>query len=44
MAFQHSFYVIFQQLIPIELAKEYVAGAVILGAAPCTAMVLCGAT
>lgn len=33
------FYVIFQQLIPIELAKEYVAGAVILGAAPCTAMV-----
>ena len=33
------FYVIFKNLIPIELAKEYVAGAVILGAAPCTAMV-----
>ena len=33
------FYVVFKNLIPVELAKEYVAGAVILGAAPCTAMV-----
>lgn len=33
------FYVIFQGLIPVELAKEYLAGAVLLGAAPCTAMV-----
>lgn len=30
---------IFRTLIPIELANEYVAGAVLLGAAPCTAMV-----
>lgn len=33
------FYVIFKSLIPDELAKEYLAGAVLLGAAPCTAMV-----
>ncbi len=33
------FYVIFRGLIPAELAKEYLAGAVLLGAAPCTAMV-----
>lgn len=33
------FYVIFKELIPIELAHEYLAGAVLLGAAPCTAMV-----
>ncbi len=33
------FYVIFGTLIDPALAKEYVAGAVILGAAPCTAMV-----
>ena len=33
------FYVIFKGLIPAELAKEYLAGAVLLGAAPCTAMV-----
>lgn len=33
------FYVIFKALIPAELAKEYLAGAVLLGAAPCTAMV-----
>ena len=26
-------------LLPLELAKEYVAGAILLGAAPCTAMV-----
>lgn len=30
---------VFQQWIPQELAKEYLAGAVLLGAAPCTAMV-----
>lgn len=33
------FYVIFKSLIPAELAKEYLAGAILLGAAPCTAMV-----
>ena len=33
------FYVVFRSWIPLDLAKEYVAGAVILGAAPCTAMV-----
>ncbi len=33
------FMVIFKQLIPENLAKEYLAGAVLLGAAPCTAMV-----
>jgi ACR3 family arsenite transporter len=33
------FYVVFKSLIPAELAKEYLAGAVLLGAAPCTAMV-----
>jgi len=33
------FYVIFKSLIPDELAREYLAGAVLLGAAPCTAMV-----
>ncbi|MDZ8118226.1 ACR3 family arsenite efflux transporter [Pontiella agarivorans] len=33
------FYVIFKDLIPPELAKDYLAGAVLLGAAPCTAMV-----
>lgn len=33
------FYVIFKNLIPADLAKEYLAGAVLLGAAPCTAMV-----
>ncbi|WP_025436872.1 ACR3 family arsenite efflux transporter [Peptoclostridium acidaminophilum] len=33
------FYVVFKGLIPSELAKEYLAGAVLLGAAPCTAMV-----
>lgn len=33
------FFVIFQGMIPEELAKEYLAGAVLLGAAPCTAMV-----
>ena len=33
------FYFIFKTLIPSDLAKEYLAGAVLLGAAPCTAMV-----
>jgi len=33
------FYVIFKALIPPELAKDYLAGAILLGAAPCTAMV-----
>ncbi len=33
------FYVLFKALIPADLAREYLAGAVLLGAAPCTAMV-----
>ncbi|MCF7816358.1 MAG: ACR3 family arsenite efflux transporter [Kiritimatiellales bacterium] len=33
------FYVVFKNLIPPDLAKDYLAGAVLLGAAPCTAMV-----
>ena len=33
------FFVIFKNFIPPELAKHYLAGAVLLGAAPCTAMV-----
>jgi ACR3 family arsenite transporter len=33
------FYVVFKNLIPAELARDYLAGAVLLGAAPCTAMV-----
>ncbi|MGB7606215.1 MAG: ACR3 family arsenite efflux transporter [Lutisporaceae bacterium] len=33
------FFVVFKALIPAELAKDYLAGAVLLGAAPCTAMV-----
>lgn len=33
------FFVIFKSLITPELATEYLAGAVLLGAAPCTAMV-----
>ncbi len=33
------FYVVFRGLIPADLGKEYLAGAVLLGAAPCTAMV-----
>ena len=31
--------IVFKNLIPVDLAKEYIAGAVLLGAAPCTAMV-----
>jgi ACR3 family arsenite transporter len=34
------FFVIFKALMPEELARQYLAGAVLLGAAPCTAMVL----
>lgn len=33
------FFVVFKNIIPLELSKEYLAGAVLLGAAPCTAMV-----
>lgn len=31
--------IVFKNFIPADLAKEYLAGAVLLGAAPCTAMV-----
>ncbi len=31
--------VVFKSLIPADLAKSYLAGAILLGAAPCTAMV-----
>jgi arsenite transporter len=33
------FFVIFKSLIPADLAQDYLAGAILLGAAPCTAMV-----
>jgi ACR3 family arsenite transporter len=33
------FYVIYKNILPADLAKDYLAGAVLLGAAPCTAMV-----
>ena len=33
------FYTILRNFIPHDLAKEYLVGAVLLGAAPCTAMV-----
>jgi ACR3 family arsenite transporter len=33
------FFVVFKAFIPEALAKDYLAGAVLLGAAPCTAMV-----
>lgn len=33
------FYVVFKSFIPADLAKSYLAGAILLGAAPCTAMV-----
>ena len=32
-------YFVFRAIIPADLAKDYLAGAVLLGAAPCTAMV-----
>lgn len=33
------FFVVFKAIIPPELAQDYLAGAILLGAAPCTAMV-----
>lgn len=33
------FFVVFKSLIPPDLARDYLSGAVLLGAAPCTAMV-----
>lgn len=33
------FYVVFKNVMPADIAKQYLAGAVLLGAAPCTAMV-----
>ncbi len=33
------FFIIFKAFIPPELAKNYLSGAILLGAAPCTAMV-----
>lgn len=33
------FYMVFKAWIPADLAKDYLAGAILLGAAPCTAMV-----
>jgi len=33
------FFVAFKALIPADLARDYLAGAILLGAAPCTAMV-----
>lgn len=33
------FYSVFKNIIPADLAQDYLAGAVLLGAAPCTAMV-----
>ncbi len=33
------FFIVFKSLIPANLAKDYLAGAILLGAAPCTAMV-----
>ena len=33
------FFVIFKDLIPSQMADDYLAGAILLGAAPCTAMV-----
>ncbi len=38
------FYVVFRSLIPADLAKDYLAGAILLGAAPCTAMVFVWST
>src|SRR5574344_151759 len=33
------FFVLYKALLPQEVARQYLAGAVLLGAAPCTAMV-----
>ena len=38
------FYVVFKNFITPDLAKQYLAGAVLLGAAPCTAMVFVWST
>jgi len=38
------FFVIFKPWIPAELATDYLAGAILLGAAPCTAMVFVWST
>ena len=38
------FYVVFKDFIAPDLAKDYLAGAVLLGAAPCTAMVFVWST
>ena len=38
------FYVVFKNFITPDLAKEYLAGAILLGAAPCTAMVFVWST
>lgn len=38
------FYIVFKNFIAPELAKQYLAGAILLGAAPCTAMVFVWST
>jgi ACR3 family arsenite transporter len=38
------FYVVFKNFITPELSKQYLAGAILLGAAPCTAMVFVWST
>ncbi|MCW6679046.1 ACR3 family arsenite efflux transporter [Anaerococcus sp. NML200574] len=38
------FFIIFKSIIPNDLAGDYLAGAVLLGAAPCTAMVFVWST
>ncbi|MGM9992905.1 MAG: ACR3 family arsenite efflux transporter [Candidatus Bruticola sp.] len=38
------FFVVFKAFIPSEMATQYLAGAVLLGAAPCTAMVFVWST
>jgi len=38
------FYVVFKNVMSPEIAKQYLAGAVLLGAAPCTAMVFVWST
>lgn len=38
------FFIIFKNIIPEDLANDYLAGAVLLGAAPCTAMVFVWST
>ncbi len=37
-------YVVFKNIVPSHLARQYLAGAVLLGAAPCTAMVFVWST